>query len=127
MDRGKDATVNWGNQDFRFENTSDGDIYICCALSDDKRVHFGVFGRLLPNGESITLESVTTQTVRYETVYEPSAFLPPGETHVLQAGRNGYDAEAYKVRWDAAGNRISRELLCTSHYQMKNEIIQYGM
>ena len=117
VDKGKDATVDWGNQDFRFKNTSSDNIYICCYLTDDKRVRFGIFGKLLPNGEKITVEAVTTEVMKAETEYQPSAFLGKGQTYVLQEGRNGYKAEAYKVRWDAEGNEISRELLCKSVYQ----------
>ena len=127
VDKGKDATVDWGNQDFRFKNTSSDNIYICCYLTDDKRVRFGIFGKLLPDGEKITVEAVTTEVVKAETEYQQSAFLAPGQTYVLQKGRNGYKAEAYKVRWDALGNEISRELLCKSVYKKKNEIIQYGL
>lgn len=126
VDKGKDATVDWGHQDFKFKNTSDDNIYICCYLTDDKRVRFGIFGKLLPNGEKITLESKTTEVTKAQTEYQPSSFLAPGQTYLLQEGRNGYKAEAYKVRWDAAGNEISRELLCKSVYKVKNEIIQYG-
>ncbi len=126
VDKGKDATVDWDSQDFKFKNTSDDDVYICCYLTDDKRVRFGVFGKLLPNGESITLEAVTTEVIQYETQYEPSPLLAKGETYVLQPGRNGYKAEAYKIRWDANGNQISKELLCKSVYKKKDEIIQYG-
>jgi len=126
VDKGKDATVNWGNQDFKFRNTSDDDIYICCYLTEDKRVRFGIFGKLLPNGESITLDAVTTETVKYETQYIKTPLLPAGQTYLLEPGRNGYKAEAYKVRWDAQGNQLSRELLCKSIYKEKDEIIQYG-
>ena len=126
VDKGKDATVDWDSQDFKFKNTSDDDVYICCYLTDDKRVRFGVFGKLLPNGESITLEAVTTEVIQYETQYEPSPLLAKGETYVLQPGRNGYKAESYKIRWDANGNQISKELLCKSVYKKKDEIIQYG-
>ena len=126
VDKGKDATVDWGHQDFKFKNTSDDNIYICCYLTDDKRVRFGIFGKLLPNGEKITLESKTTEVTKAQTEYQFSSFLAPGQTYLLQEGRNGYKAEAYKVRWDAAGNEISRELLCKSVYKVKNEIIQYG-
>ncbi len=126
VDKGKDATVSWDSQDFRFRNTSPDDIIICCYLTDDKRVRFGIFGRLLPNGEKITLDAVTTEVIKYETVYEPTPLLPKGETYVSQNGRNGYKAEAYKVRWDAEGNRISRELMFKSTYKVKNEIVQYG-
>ena len=126
VDKGKDATVSWGNQDFRFRNTSTDDVYICCYLTEDRRVRFGIFGKLLPDGETITLDAVTTEVVKYETEYQASPLLGHGETYLLQPGRNGYKAEAYKVRWDANGNQLSRELLCKSVYQVKNEIIQYG-
>nr|AIF26036.1 putative VanW family protein [uncultured bacterium Ad_125_D08] len=127
VDKGKDATVDWGNQDFRFKNTSSDDIYICCYLTDDKRVRFGIFGMLLPNGEKITFEAETTLVVKHDTVYEATPLLLAGETHVQQKGRDGYRAEAYKVRWDAEGNQLSRELLCKSVYRMRSEVVLYGV
>ena len=126
VDRGKDAAVNWDSQDLKFTNNSQDDVYICCFLSPDKRIRFGMFGRMLENGETITLDGVTTETIKYDTRYEPSPFLMPGETKVLSGGKNGYRAEAYKIRWDAAGNQISRELLCKSSYKSRDEVIQYG-
>ena len=126
VDKGKDATVDWEHQDFRFTNTSDDDIIICCYLTEDKRVRFGIFGKLLPNGEKITVEAVTTEVIKYKTQYQPSTALSSGEMAIAQDGRNGYKAEAYKVRWDAQGNQLSRELLCKSEYKMKDEIILYG-
>ncbi|MBQ3425408.1 MAG: VanW family protein [Clostridia bacterium] len=126
VDKGKDATVDWGHQDLRFTNTSEDDIFICCYLTEDKRVRFGLFGRLLPDGEKITLEAETTEVIKYETEYIPSPSLPAGATYVSEKGRNGYKAEAYKIRWDAQGNRISSELLCKSVYKAKNEVVQYG-
>ena len=127
VDKGKDATVDWGNQDLKFTNTSPDDVYICCYLTEDKRVRFGIFGRLLPNGEKITLDAMTTEAVKYQTEYQPDPSLASGETVVSQNGRDGYKAEAYKVRWDAEGNELSRELLCTSVYKSKDEIVLYGV
>ena len=126
VDKGKDAAVNWSSQDLRFTNHSGDDVYISCFVSEDKRIHFALFGRLLPNGETITLEGRTTETIKYDTEYQQNAFLAPGETQVISEGKNGYKAEAYKMRWDAAGNRISKELLCKSVYKVRNEVIQFG-
>ena len=126
VDLGKDAAVNWDSQDLRFTNTSSDNVYICCYLTSDKRVRFGIFGKLLPNGESITVEGVTTGRVDYQTVYQPSMTLASGETKVAQSGKQGYTAEAYKIRWDANGNQISKELLCKSTYRSTDEIIEYG-
>lgn len=127
VDRGKDATVNWDSQDFRFKNTSDDNVYICCYLTDDKRVRFAIFGKLLPNGETITVEAQTTGTIPYDTEYQATPLLASGQTSVIQNGREGYEAVAYKIRWDADGNQISREVLCKSRYQARNQIIQYGL
>ena len=126
VDKGKDAAVNWSSQDLKFTNHSGDDVYISCFVSEDKRIHFAIFGRLLPDGETITLEGRTTETIKYDTEYQQNAFLAPGETKVISEGKNGYKAEAYKMRWDAAGNRISKELLCKSVYKARNEVIQFG-
>ena len=126
VDKGKDATVNWKSQDLKFKNTSDGDVYICCMLSKDKRVRVALFGRLLENGESITVEAKTTKTIKYDTRYEANPLLAPGQSRVTEQGKNGYQAEAYKVRWDADGNQISKELLCKSVYKARDAIVQVG-
>lgn len=126
VDKGKDAAVNWGSQDLRFTNTTDDNIYICCYLDGDKRVRFGIFGKLLENGEYITVESETTGHVDYETEYRANASLPTGATQVVQNGKQGYKAVAYKIRWDKNGSKISSELLCKSTYKATKEIIEYG-
>ena len=126
VDKGKDATVNWDSQDLRFTNTSGDDIYIVCALTSDKRVRIGIFGKLLSNGESITVEAVTTSTIPYETVYQVNFSYPSGAYQVTQQGKDGYTAEAYKVRWSAKGDEIGRELLCKSTYKATKQIVEYG-
>lgn len=126
VDRGKDAAVNWNSQDLRFTNNSDDNVYICCFLSDDKRVRVGVFGKLLPNGESIVIESEVTGTTSFETVYQPNLALAAGASQVTQKGKDGCSAVAYKVRKDASDNTISREELCRSSYKPVNQIVEYG-
>ncbi len=126
VDLGKDAAVDWGGKDLKFTNTSDGDVYIACTVTDDKRIRFGVFGKLLPNGETITVEGVTTGDVDYKTEYQVSFELLSGQTRKLQKGKKGHTATAYKIRWDAQGNEISRDVLCKSTYQSTPEIIEYG-
>jgi len=126
VDLGKDAAVDWGNKDLRFTNNTQDKIYICCYLTDDKRIRFGVFGKLLPNGESITIEGVQTGVVDYETEYQVNFTMASGAQNVVQKGKNGYTATAYKIRWDANGNQISRDELCKSRYQATKQIIEYG-
>jgi len=126
VDLGKDASVSWNSQDLRFKNNGTDSVYIVAVLTDDKRVRIGMFGRLLPNGESITVESRNAEPIDFEIIYQPSLSLAPGAMVVTQEGRNGYKAEAYKMRWDANGKRISKELLCRSTYKAINQIVEYG-
>ena len=86
----------------------------------------GVFGRLLEDGVTITLEGVRTGTVDYDTEYQLNMSLYSGQTRVVQSGKEGYTATTYKIWWDAQGNEIRREELCKSRYQATNQIIEYG-
>lgn len=126
VDLGKDAAVDWGNKDLRFTNTSSDRVYICAFLTDDKRVRVGVFGRLLADGVSITLEGVETGTTDFETQYQLSFELASGQTRVVQKGKKGHTAVAYKIWWDAQGNEIRRSEFCKSRYQATPEIVEYG-
>ena len=126
VDVGKDAAVDWGNKDLKFTNSTDENVYICCYLSDDKRVYFGIFGKLLPDGMSITLESKKTGDIDYETEYRVNFTMASGSSKVVQNGKKGTSAVTYKVYWDANGNEISREQLCKSNYKATKEIIEYG-
>jgi vancomycin resistance protein YoaR len=124
VDKGKDATVNWGSQDLKFKNTSDSTIYIMAVVSSDKRVKIGIFGKTLADGISITVEAEVTETYEFDTTYQVNAFLQPGATNVLQAGRTGYKAVAYKVTWSKDGALLSKDVLCTSTYAKRDAIIE---
>lgn len=124
VDKGKDATVNWGSQDLKFVNTSDSTVYIMAVVSSDKRVKIGIFGKTLADGVYITVETEVTQTMEYETTYQVNAFLQPGQTNVLQAGRTGYKAVAYKMTWSKDGALLNKEVLCTSTYAKRDAIIE---
>lgn len=124
VDKGKDATVNWGSQDLKFKNNTSGPVYIMAVVSKDKKVKIGIFGEKLKNGVTITVDAEVTDTYQYKTNYQVNAFLRPGETNVLQAGRTGYRAVAYKVRWSADGKLLEKEPLYTSTYRQRDAIIE---
>lgn len=126
VDPGKDAAVDWGNKDLRFVNNSDESVYICCYLTDDKRVRVGVFGKLIPDGKSIVIETDKTKGDDYTTDYRVNFEMAPGATKVVQKGRKGAKATTYKVVLDADGNEISREEMFKSSYKPEKEIIEYG-
>ena len=127
VDIGKDAAVDWGNKDLCFTNTSGERVYICGYVTDDKRVRIGVFGRLLENGVTITLEGQKTGTKAFGTEYQMNFSMASGATKVVQKGKDGCSATTYKIWWDSEGNEIKREELCKSNYNATPQIIEYGV
>jgi len=125
VDVGKDAAVDWGSKDLKFTNTSSDNIYIVCYLNSEKRVIVEIYGKKLANGMSITLEGKKTEDVAFETRYEVDFNLMPGTQQVVQQGKTGVKAVAYKFWWDANGNEIKREQFCKSSYRSTPQIVHY--
>ena len=126
VDKGKDAAVSWGTQDLQFTNDSSEPVYIVALLDGDKRVRIGVFGRLLEDGKYITVDAKITYSQDFETKYQYNAFLLPGDQVEVQAGRNTYEAIAYKLTWSKDGELLEKETLCESNYRGRDAIIEYG-
>ncbi len=124
---GKDAAVNWPNQDFRFTNTSDYPIYITASLSKSKKVQMAVYGKKLPGG--VTIQITSEKTAEYpakadQVTKDPN--LLPGERVVVEAARNGYRAVTYRVYLDAKGKQLKKVELCKSYYAPSGAIVRVG-
>jgi vancomycin resistance protein YoaR len=126
VDKGKDATVSWGSQDLKFKNNTDAPICIVARLTSEKRVKIGIFGLNMPDGMYITVEAETDEVIDFNTTHQENPFLLPGTTNVLQEGRRGYKATAYKLYWAADGTLINKEVLCKSVYAKRDAIIEVG-
>lgn len=124
LDKGKDAAIDWPNVDLKFVNNGSAPVYIVARVTSDKQVECAVYGKYLPNGQHITLESKTTSTINYGTVQKLDTSLPKGTTQTKE-GHKGYKATTWKVVWDAQGNEISRDVLCYSTYPKADTVI-YG-
>lgn len=130
VDKGKDAAVSWPNQDFKFTNSSDVPVYLVGEIvkeGDKKYVVVSVYGKKLQNGEYIRIQAETTaELAEGEDEYRYTNDLPTGVTELIQSARKGYKAVAYKIRYDAAGNELSREVLCNSTYASAGNIYKVG-
>lgn len=122
LDKGKDAAIDWPNVDLKFVNNGTTPVYIVARVTSDKQVECAVYGKYLPNGQRITLESKTTSTIGYDTVQKIDTSLPKGTTQTKE-GHKGYKATTWKVVWDAQGNEISRDVLCYSTYPKADTVI----
>lgn len=121
---GKDATVVWGSQDFKFVNSRSYPIRITATVSGGVAT-VQVWGVKEEVEYDITIETKKTATIAYTTQYVNDSTLPKGKQLVSQNGSNGSKYEAYKVM-RLNGEVVSRTLLSKDTYNAKQKIVRVG-
>ena len=91
------------------------------------RCIISVYGRQLPEGQSIVIESYITETlVPEEDRYIYTTDLPTGSKVLVEEAREGYKTTAYKIYLNANGEEIRREVLCNSKYNAAGAVYNVG-
>lgn len=121
---GKDATVVWGSQDFKFINSRKYPVRITMSVFGGTATA-QVWGLKEEVEYDITIESQKTATIAYTTQYINDPSLPEGTQVVKQNGSNGSKYEAYKVM-RLNGVVVSRTLLSKDTYNAKQKIVRIG-
>ena len=126
VEKGRDATVNWPGLDFSFRNDKATPIFIV-AYYQQRQCTVELYGASLGAGVSIDLATrvVSATEPPAEPLYEFNPALPPGTVQEKKKARTGYVVETYKV-YKRGGAEIRRELLCTSRYQMIQQVLEYN-
>lgn len=123
---GLDAMVSYGAKDFRFVNNTDYPIYIT-ATCEGGSLTFAVWGRPLPDGQSIKLRSETDKEIEPG---EPEIFtaesLRPGEKETVRKAKSGYEVTVYKDTYDANGEKIDSTRAYRVSYAPINAVIRVG-
>lgn len=126
VEKGRDATVNWPNLDFSFRNDKATPVFIV-AWYQQRTCTVEIYGAGLGAGTSIDLTTrlISTTQPPAEPLYEQNPALEPGTVQEKKKARTGYVVETYKV-YKHNGAETRRELLCTSNYQMIQQVIEYN-
>jgi len=126
---GQDATVDWPHLDFKFKNTTDGDIIIVAWWSKSDRIcHVELYGKKLPDGQTVKFESKTTSkgktpsTVEY--VEDPN--MKAGETEVVRTAHYACTVVSYQVWYDKDGKEIKRKKVATSNFRAYTKKVSVG-
>lgn len=121
---GLDATVDWGNLDYKFKNTLDYPIYIEGSTAGGV-VTFNVYSnRSLTNIVSEIISQVY-QTIQPGVKYVDDPTLPVGQTQQIQAPYTGYKVKVIK-KTTKDGQLISQEVIADDFYQPVDAIIKRG-
>jgi len=122
---GMDATVDWGNLDYKFTNTLEYPIYIESYVIN-KKLTFNIYSNSSLTNKSYNLVNEVYDTVQPgPTKYIDDPSLPIGSIVQDQFPLVGYNVRTYKNTIQN-GNVINHELLTTDHYQVKAEVIRIG-
>lgn len=116
LTRGTDATVDYGNKDFKFRNSSDAPIVIV-MYTKGQDCYAEIYGKALPDGITIGMEVITDKTIRpsSEILYVADKSVERGTTEKAKA-RKGIKCTTYKVYYDADGKEFDRVKLFSDYY-----------
>lgn len=117
---GLDATVDTGGPDLCWRNVSDSGIYIFTyadVTPGSRIMYVYIYGKPQDDGSyykthAELLEEIEPDPV--EVVYNPS--WPSGYSKTTVTARKGYKADAYLIKYNAAGEEVDRIYLYTDLY-----------
>ena len=121
---GKDATVVWGSQDFKFVNSRKYPVRITASVQGGVAT-VQVWGIKEDVEYDISIETKKIAIIPPATETIQDASLPAGQQKVVQAGSNGSKVEAYKVT-KLNGQIVSTTLLSRDTYTAMKRIVRVG-
>lgn len=116
---GRDATVVYGSQDFKFKNNRNYPIKILASVSGGI-AKFEIYGLKQEDDCEVEISTKITGSIPYKTVYMSKPGYKSGR--VIQSGKNGTKSETYKTL-KRNGEVISTERISRDTYSAMNKII----
>jgi len=130
VELGMDATVYYGQSDFRFKNSTKYPIKIVTSSYDSNGARYlnvKIYGTN-PEGVYAVPKSTTYDKVAPTTVYKENASVPRGSL-VLdreQYAYTGWSAHTYRYIYDKDGNELEKQDMGTSKYRMRPNTYFYN-
>jgi vancomycin resistance protein YoaR len=122
--KGLDATVDWGNIDYKFKNTLEYPIYIE-GYVQNKTLYFNLYSNSVFKNKTYTLINELIQTVPSTTTTVQDATLEEGKQETV---KKAYDGYKLKVTKNTLENNIvtKTEVLYTDYYRPISGQIKVG-
>ena len=121
---GRDATVVYGQTDFKFKNPRTYAIKIKAGISGGVAT-VSIYGIKEENEYTVSFSTKTISTIPYTVKYVDDSSLAVGKEKVKQKGANGIITETYKIK-SLNGKVVSTQLLSKDTYNAMQRIILRG-
>lgn len=128
---GMDATVYWGDLDYRFRNNTSHPIRIDASVSGGY-VHVAFIGTETKDYtcdldyEITAYFDATTKTIDISpSMYNYAQYKGYSEGEVIQTAYDGCNVTTYRYKYDKDGNLIEKEVVCYSNYDRRDREIAH--
>ena len=121
---GRDATVVYGQTDFKFKNPRTYAIKIKAGISGGVAT-VSIYGIKEENEYTVSFSTKTISTIPYTVKYVDDSSLAVGKEKVKQKGANGIITETYIIK-SLNGKVVSTQLLSKDTYNAMQRIILRG-
>ncbi|MCY6355819.1 VanW family protein [Clostridium sp. ZS2-4] len=124
VDKGLDATVDWGNIDLKFKNTFDYPIYVE-AGTNNRNVYFNLYSNQKLKQRTYKITSEVYSTIEPTTKYIDDPTLPAGKEEVVKNPHTGYKVKVYRDIYEN-GKFVKKETVSNDYYVAINGVIKRG-
>lgn len=119
---GQDATVNYPNIDFKFQNNTPNLLYLRSEVKDGI-LTFRIWGK--KTDKSVRIERQVEKEINYKTEKRPDSKLASGRVVQEQKGAKGIIVNTWKVVRDGTGKE-TKQFLSRDIYAPTNRILRIG-
>jgi len=122
--KGLDATIDYGNIDYKFVNTNPYPIYIE-ATTINRKLTFNIYSNATLTKRTYEVYTEVYETIQPKTNEVPDATLKLGDRVIDQIAYQGYKVKTYR-RTIENGAIISTELISNDYYKEVDGIVKVG-
>lgn len=116
--KGLDATVNWGNIDYKFKNTLAYPVYIEGHV-ENKRVYFNVYSSQELAKRTYKMVTEVIDVIEPKIKYIDNPDMNSGEEEVIKKPSTGYKVKVYRKTYEN-GKLINTEVVSSDTYRAVN-------
>ncbi|WP_315079506.1 VanW family protein [uncultured Clostridium sp.] len=122
---GLDATVSYGDIDYKFKNPYDSPIYIE-GSTYNKIMTYNIYGDVAAlGGKTYDMENEILQTIEPTVKVVEDATLPEGQEVTESGGMTGYKVNSYQLTYEN-GVQTNKELISTDYYTAVDIVVKKG-
>lgn len=121
---GMDATVDYGNLDFKFKNSLDYPIYIQ-AYTESKNIYFNIYSDPSLTDKTYKITNDVYATIPSKIQYIDDPTLTSGETQEIQPSHTGYKVKVYRDTYEN-GTAVKHEVISDDTYKAVDAQIKRG-